>query len=117
MNRPTILVVENDYDLSLLLQNILRDHKIDIIQANSIYEAEEALTWLNPSHIILDDYLPDGNGADWIISKRSNLKSEIILITGNIEDVEHELENLHVITKPFLARSILNIIQLTKELS
>jgi DNA-binding response OmpR family regulator len=117
MERLAILVVEDDYDISHLLQYILRDHKIDIIPTNSIYEAEEVLTWLNPTHIILDIFLSDGNGAEWIKSKKDKLKSEIILITGSIEESETEFNGFHVITKPFLANSLLKIIQLTRELT
>lgn len=118
MNQQTILVVEDDYDISLLLQHIFFDHKIASFQANSLQEAEEALTWLKPTHIFLDVFLPDGNGLDWIKSKRDKLNSSITLITGNIEEVEVESENFQIIKKPFLAKTILNSLHIiTRELT
>lgn len=113
MDQQTILVVEDDYDISILLQHIFHDHKIASFYANSLQEAEEALTWLEPTHIFLDVFLPDGNGLDWI--KQKNVKSEIIIMTGNIEEMGSELEGFHIIKKPFIAKTILNNLQLTKE--
>lgn len=117
MNQQTILVIEDDDDISLLLQHIFHDHKIASFYANSIQEAEEALTWLRPTHIFLDVFLPDGNGIDWIKSKENNLNSIVTLMTGNIEEVEIESENFPIIKKPFLAKSILNSLHFRRELT
>ncbi len=114
MDQQTILVVEDDYDISILLQHIFHDNKIASFYANSLQEAEEALTWLRPTHIFLDVFLPDGNGLDWI--KCKNINCEITIMTGNIEEVGSEAEGFCIIKKPFLAKSILNSLHHTKEI-
>ncbi|TAH34218.1 MAG: PAS domain S-box protein [Alphaproteobacteria bacterium] len=60
-NRPLILHIEDDVDLSTLLANALSE-RAEIIQAPTIYQAEKLLKEKNFSLVILDINMPDGNG-------------------------------------------------------
>lgn len=60
-NRPLILHIEDDADLSGILANALSD-RAEIIQAPTLHNAEELLKQRNFSLVILDINMPDGNG-------------------------------------------------------
>jgi DNA-binding response OmpR family regulator len=60
----------------------------------------------------LDVTLPDGNGLDWIKTKKIN--ANIILITGIIEEMDLESVGFHIIRKPFILKGIIKYFNFSK---
>jgi two-component system, OmpR family, response regulator len=79
----TILAVDDDGEMGLVLDMILDDEKFELNYVNSILAADEYLEKHNPSIIILDNQLPDGFGVDFISYLRKKYPSiKIIMISG-----------------------------------
>ena len=79
----TILAVDDDGEMGLVLDMILDDEKFELNYVNSILAADEYLEKHNPSIIILDNQLPDGYGVDFISYLRKKYPAiKIIMISG-----------------------------------
>jgi len=59
---PTILIVEDDHDQAVILRQNLRQHGFIAQHAESLKAAQKYLSHSQPSLILLDLNLPDGNG-------------------------------------------------------
>jgi DNA-binding response OmpR family regulator len=78
-----ILVVEDEADMSLLLEILLAAWGIKLDHVKSISSASEYLKSYSPSMIILDNKLPDGFGIDFIPEiKKVFPDLKIIMISG-----------------------------------
>ncbi|MBX9754625.1 MAG: CHASE domain-containing protein [Pseudomonadaceae bacterium] len=66
LQRPTILVVEDEADIALLLQMLLQGAGYRVLLAHSLAEARELLELESVAAITLDLRLPDGNGVEFI---------------------------------------------------
>ncbi len=79
-----ILIVEDDRDFRELLVDHLREQGYQVDSASDREEGFEALEEKDYSVVILDLFLPDGNGMDllsWI--KENTPLTEVIVITGH----------------------------------
>jgi len=82
MNRPSILLVEDNISFRLFLREALKEFA-DITEAGTIKDAESALQSYHDI-VILDIKLPDGSGLDLIESIRKlHPGSRIIMLTGH----------------------------------
>ncbi len=61
-DKRTILIVDDDADLSMLIQDMLEDNGYAFLYAASIDDAYEVLTDNKCDLILLDINLPDGTG-------------------------------------------------------
>ncbi len=78
-----ILVVEDEADMSLLLEILLTGKGVQLDHVKSISSAATYLRSHNPSMIILDNKLPDGFGIDFIPEiKKVFPDLKIIMISG-----------------------------------
>lgn len=64
--RPSILHVEDDSDLRVLIKTLLSPLSVDLYGAGSIAEAREQLAQRHHDLAILDLMLPDGDGSELI---------------------------------------------------
>ncbi|MES1219976.1 MAG: response regulator [Bacteroidota bacterium] len=100
----TILAVDDDGEIGLVLEMILNDKELELDYVNSILSANEYLERFNPSIIILDNKLPDGFGVDFISYVRKKYPSiKIIMISGfgSVRDVALENGADVFLEKPF----------------
>ena len=89
-----ILVVEDDGEMSLVLDMILNEKKFQVDYVNNLLSAEEYLQKQEPSVIILDNKLPDGFGVDFISYIKKKYPSiKIIMISGFAMARDVALEN------------------------
>ena len=87
-----ILIIEDEGDICLLLNIILKNNEIDLDHVNTIAKAKEYLENEKPSIILLDNKLPDGRGVDFIAYIRSNYPEiKILMITGDLSASAEEL--------------------------
>lgn len=105
---PTILIVDDDQDICFLLQEILMSFNISCTSAHSIRSAKSQLSKINPSHILLDNNLPDGDGITFIgYLSKFYPTIKIVLLTGDSEITGECLEEiLKILQKPFTKDTI-----------
>ncbi len=101
-----IVIVEDDKDLCAGLCRALKDGSRSIVSCDNLKEAREQIFLTNPSLILLDINLPDGNGLDLVREIREkSLSNPIILLSANDTDADIvkglELGADDYVTKPF----------------
>lgn len=62
MDRPTILVIDDDHAFSRSVYSVLNSMHLDVHRAHSAQQALEILETIDPDLILLDMVLPDVNG-------------------------------------------------------
>ena len=78
-----ILVVEDEADMSLLLEILLTGRGVRLDHVKSISSAADYLKSHSPSMVILDNKLPDGFGIDFIPEIKKDFPDlKIIMISG-----------------------------------
>ena len=89
-----VLVVEDQGEMSLLLDMVLNERKFQLDYVNNLLAADEYLEKQEPSVIILDNKLPDGFGVDFISYIKKKYPSiKIIMISGFASARDIALEN------------------------
>lgn len=99
-----ILVVEDEGEMSLILDLILNERKIQADYVSSLLAADEYLENEKPGLVILDNKLPDGYGVDFIsYLKKKYPGIKIIMISGfpSVGDVAIENGANAFLEKPF----------------
>ncbi len=76
-----VLVVDDDASIRWVLTRVLREEGLEVIQAGSLAEADEALAGQEVGLIFLDIYLPDGNGMDAVAEGRF-AGAPVVLLTA-----------------------------------
>ncbi len=99
------LVVEDNGDMSLLLDIMLNGKEVELDHVKNLLAAKEYLEKEQPSVVILDNKLPDGFGIDFInYIKKKFPAIKIIMISGydaSAEDVALENGADIFLQKPF----------------
>ncbi len=101
-----IVIVEDDKDLCAGLCKALKDESRSIVSCGDLKSAREQVFLTNPSLILLDINLPDGNGLDLVKEIRDkNLSCPVILLSANDTDAD-VVKGLEIgaddyVTKPF----------------
>ncbi|MCY7293103.1 MAG: response regulator, partial [Ferruginibacter sp.] len=79
-----ILIVEDEGDICLILNLMLKKDDVEIEHVNTLAKADQFLKEQKPQVIIMDNQLPDGLGVDHIKKIKSDYPAiKIIMITGN----------------------------------
>jgi len=107
----TAMIIDDDVDLTCLLENILKDRRIHVLSVHSLQEAEDCLSYLKPTVIFLDNSFPDGLGINFIRTiKSSDEEIKIIMMTADtslwIKEKAIEEGINYFLRKPFSRRSI-----------
>jgi len=103
MNARTILIIDDEKELCVLLENFLAKKTHSIDYSNSLVSGLEKFKKMNPDLLILDHNLPDGNGIDNIaLFKNLNSSLRIIIISAmsNLKNEALEKGADHFIEKP-----------------
>lgn len=109
-----VLIVEDEGDMCLLLNILLRGDDMELDHVKTLAAAEDHLKTAQPSVIILDNKLPDGFGVDFIpLIKKNYPAIKIIMISGlggEAKDVALENGADTFIEKPFTREQLYNAI-------
>ncbi len=105
MNKPTILVVEDDVPVRCLITTTLKTHGYKYLTASNGETAIMMTTSHNPDIMLLDLGLPDIDGIEVIRSVRTWSNLPIIVLSARSEDSD-KIEALDngaddYLTKPF----------------
>lgn len=105
MNKQTILIVEDEQYLSIMIEDLLKTNHYKTIATATGTEALSIITSHCPDMILLDLGLPDMDGMDIIKSVRTWTNIPIIVISGRVQEKEIVLAldsgADDYITKPF----------------
>ena len=81
---PIAMIVDDDNDLTYLLENILRTRNIEVMSVHSLHDARECLASSRPDVIFLDNSFPYGLGLYFITSiKSKGYDIQIIMMTSD----------------------------------
>ena len=111
MNKPTILVVEDDVPVRCLITTTLKTHGYKYLTASNGETAIMMTTSHNPDIMLLDLGLPDIDGIEVIRSVRTWSNLPIIVLSARSEDSD-KIEALDngaddYLTKPFAMKELL----------
>ena len=118
MNKPTILVVEDDPSVKNLMTTTLRAHDYHFLVAQNGQTAMMEASSHNPDIVLLDLGLPDMDGIEVIRNLRSWSNMPIIVISARSEDSD-KIEALDAgaddyLTKPFSVEELLARLRVTQ---
>ena len=84
LRAQTAMIIDDDGDLTYLLENILKTRKMNVMSVHSLHEAENCLAQSKPNVIFLDNGFPDGMGVNFISSIKSTGNDiQIIMMTSD----------------------------------
>lgn len=112
MNKPTILVVEDENNLGETLVEYLSSCGFKSFWAQTAKEARELFSKQNPKIVIMDIGLPDGSGLDLAQEFRELNKTHMLLFLSALNDPDTRLTGLELgaedyITKPFALKELI----------
>ena len=118
MNKPLILVVEDDAPVRNLITTTLKAHDYHYLTASTGEAAIMEASYHNPDVIFLDLGLPDMDGVDIIRRIRTWSNLPIIVISARSEDTD-KIEALDAgaddyLTKPFSVEELLARLRVTQ---
>ena len=118
MNKPLILVVEDDVPVRNLITTTLKAHDYRFLTAPSGEAALLEASSHNPQIILLDLGLPDMDGVEVIEKVRSWSNMPIIVISARSEDTD-KIQALDAgaddyLTKPFSVEELLARLRVTQ---
>ena len=111
-----ILIIEDEGDICLLLNIMLKKDEIDLEHVRTLSAAKEHLAADKPDLILLDNKLPDGFGVDFINYIRSNHPDiKILMISGfhasAVKDVALFAGADAFLEKPFTREQVYSSVQ------
>ncbi len=114
--KMNILIIEDEGDISLILNLMLKKEAIEIEHVTTLAKATTQLQQQSPDIVIIDNQLPDGLGIEYIKEiKSSHPLIKIIMITGNTDSTDKEtaLQNGAdvFLAKPFTKEQIQTAIE------
>ena len=118
MNKPTILVVEDDPSVRNLMTTTLKTHDYHFLTAPNGRSAILEAASHNPDIVLLDLGLPDMDGVEIIRNIRSWSNMPIIVVSARSEDSD-KIEALDAgaddyLTKPFSVEELLARLRVTQ---
>ena len=84
----TILVVEDDVQMRRFLRTTLSGHDFQIAEAATLAEANHLLGHHEPSLVLLDLGLPDGDGMDVLRALRATSRVPVIILSARGREEE-----------------------------
>ena len=118
MNKPLVLVVEDDLPIQNLITTTLRAHEYHFLTANTGEVAIMETASHNPEIVLLDLGLPDLDGVEVIRRIRTWSNLPIIVISARSEDTD-KIDALDAgaddyLTKPFSVEELLARLRVTQ---
>lgn len=111
----SILVIENEGELFLLLDLMLKNKNIEIDHVKNLSDANKFLQRKQPALVLWDNRLPDGQGLDFIGRLKTMYPSTKVIMTSgpDLPDRAHALAAGADIflTKPFTKAKLLHSIK------
>jgi DNA-binding response OmpR family regulator len=104
MDKPVVLVAEDDPSVRMTLEFVLEDEGFDVISAHDGAEALEVATERLPDVILLDQIMPKMDGKQVLNALRGSESTRAIpvfVLSGMTRGDANEWPGAHFIGKPF----------------
>jgi len=111
---PKILLVDDNKDLLMITQIILKGQGYETFLATSIEEAERKIKIHQPQLLLLDVCIGDGDGRDFCRQLKSNTNTNaihVILMSGDDFGSGRNCMNDDFLAKPFDFNELLSKVQ------
>ena len=111
-NKRTILIIDDDKDLSFLVSDLLSDNGYETMMVNSLEDAYNLLQTKKPDLILLDINLPDGLGFELCEELRKISCVPVIFASARTSE-DDKVKGLDIggddyIAKPFSLKELLS---------
>ncbi|MBE8163345.1 MAG: DnaJ domain-containing protein [Bdellovibrionaceae bacterium] len=114
-----ILVLDDDAVFADSVSKSLQDYGYDSMACTSTFDAEDKLQTFCPDLLIVDLFMPSGNGADWVsaLLQKGSLAIPVIYMSGVFTDLEFQASLLYhplilkVFSKPFAIADLFLVIE------
>jgi CheY-like chemotaxis protein len=115
-NRPTVMVVDDDDAVRVIVRAVLEDEGYRVLIAESGSLGLEMLAGVTPSLILLDYMMPEMNGSEFLRALRQRglcRSTPILLLTavGRIEEQVNQLDVQGIIQKPFELEELITTVK------
>ncbi|MGO4703494.1 response regulator [Dyella sp. 2RAB6] len=88
MNRPRILLVEDEADIRRFVRLALEREGMAVFEAGTVWDARIAAATRQPQLVILDLGLPDGDGKDFILDVRGWSSAPVLVLSAREQEQE-----------------------------
>jgi DNA-binding NtrC family response regulator len=111
-----ILIVDDDQQVCRLLTNILHSQDRTVLSAGSVTEAREILDANSVNLLLLDLYLPDGNGLDLLSQLKKSSGAPVIIMMTAFGDWEAHVKSYNMgafyfLDKPFQLTQVRTLVE------
>ncbi len=110
LNKGTVLSVDDDRDLQVVIRHYLEQEGYQILTAGNGAEMLDKLETAAPDIILLDLILPDNDGLSLLTQIRSKSQAAVIVVSGKDETADRivglEMGADDYLTKPFEMREL-----------
>jgi DNA-binding response OmpR family regulator len=104
VNRPVVLVVEDDASVRMTLSFVLEDEGFAVLEAEDGEEALRLATSERPNVILLDSVMPKLGGPQVLAALKENEVTKeipVFILSGMTPRADTEWAGAHFIGKPF----------------
>ena len=102
----SILIVEDDLTLCLMLKTWLTKKKFEVDSANNIKDAEKKIKNSNPDIILSDLRLPDGSGIDLLKRVKEFNNSIIVIMMTSYANIGTAVESIKLGAYDYVAKPL-----------
>ncbi|HYD18612.1 MAG TPA: response regulator transcription factor [Patescibacteria group bacterium] len=110
MHKATVLAVDDDENLQLVMRTYLENQGYQLLTASNGAETMAKLETTQPDIILLDLMLPDNDGLTLLMSIRAKTRAPVIVVSGKDETADKivglEMGADDYLTKPFEMREL-----------
>lgn len=117
MNRPVVLIVEDDASVRMTLSFVLEDEGFAVLEAEDGEEALRLATSERPNVILLDSVMPKLGGPQVLAALKENKTTSdipVFILSGMTPRADTDWAGAHFIGKPFspdeLVQKIRNVL-------
>jgi CheY-like chemotaxis protein len=117
MDKAAILIVDDEFTVRTVLEEILRNKKYEIHLAKDGQEGLEKFRELSPDVVLLDLNMPIKDGFAFLeeLKPKPEDDFEVIVISGNTENPtivkSYDLGAASLLRKPFFAAEVRRVVQ------
>jgi CheY-like chemotaxis protein len=104
LDRPVVLVVEDDASVRMTLSFVLEDEGFAVLEAEDGEEALRLATSERPNVILLDNVMPKMGGPQVLAALRADEVTRdipVFILSGMTPRADNEWAGAHFIGKPF----------------
>jgi CheY-like chemotaxis protein len=117
MDKPVVLIVDDDHDLREVLSYVLADNGYEMASCNN---GQEAFEWLRthsaPAIIFVDLMMPIMNGREFMrrLAKDPKLRDIPAIVMSASANIQVEF-GAHCLPKPFNVKALIEVVQMVSK--